>query len=234
MRWRGGRWSAVILSAIVIGGLGWCGWRWREVHRYRQAMAAIDDAMRYGLYATATRDLSALLLRSPESDRAAYLLGVCEKARGRIQEADTAWAAIPPDSLFHKRAVAARMDLLIEQGRFADAERLIDRAADGAGSEASALRVILTPIFVQEGRTEEAERLIESRWRSLDARGDGASEQAVNLARLHMELRWNAPPVAPSANTSTRSACWLPRTTESGWVARTWRSGRPPTTKRRR
>jgi enediyne biosynthesis protein E4 len=195
MRWRGGRWSAVILSTIVIGGLGWCGWRWWEVHRYRQAMAAIDEAMRSGLYATAVRDLSALLHGSHGSERAAYLLGICEKARGRFREADAAWAAIPSGSLFSKRAVAGRMDLLIEQGRLADAEQLIDRAADDDRSEASALRTILVPILVHEGRTEEAQRLIESRWRSLDARGDGSTEQAVNLARLHMELRWNVLPV---------------------------------------
>ena len=135
---RGGRWSAVILSAIVIGGLGWCGWRWWEVHRYRHAMAAIEEAMRSGLYATAIRDLSALLRWSPGSGRAAYLLGVCEKARGRVREADAAWAAIPSGTLFSKRAVAGRMDLLIDQGRLADAEKLIDRAADDERSEASA------------------------------------------------------------------------------------------------
>ena len=55
--------------------------------------------------------------------------------------------------------------------------------------------MLLIPIFVQEGRVEEAERLIESRWRNLDAKGEGASEQAINLARLHMDLRWNPPPI---------------------------------------
>ncbi len=123
MRRRGGRWSAIIVSAIVIGGLGWCGWRWWNVSRYRSAMAGIDDAMRHGWYATAARKLSTLLDRSPGSDRARYLLGVSEKASGRLREADAAWAAIPPDSPFIGRAVAGRMDLLIEQGRFADAER---------------------------------------------------------------------------------------------------------------
>ena len=196
MRRRVGRWSAVIVSAIVIGGLGW---RWWDVHRDRSAMAAIDDAMRHGLYATATRELSALLDRSPGSDRARYLLGVCEKAGGRPREADAAWAAIPPDSPYIGRAVASRMDLLIEQGRFADAERLIERAADDLGSEASAsaIRLGLIPILVQEGRAEEARRLVESRWRSLDAIGEGDPEQAVNLARLHMELRWDVPPPEP-------------------------------------
>ena len=57
--------------------------------------------------------------------------------------------------------------------------------------------MILIPIFVQQGRAEEAGRLVESRWRSLDARGEGTTDQAVNLARLHMELRVNVPPAEP-------------------------------------
>ncbi len=192
-RW--GRWAAVILPAIVIGGLSWCGWRWWDVRRYRDAMAQIERAMQDGRYAVAARDLSALLARRPDSDRAAYLLGVCEKARGRMPEADAVWARIPPDSPSDGRAVAARMDLLVEQGRLAEAEKLIETAAEARGAEGSALRVLIIPIFIQEGRGTEAERLIEARWRSLEAKGEGASEQAINLARLHMELRWNVPPV---------------------------------------
>ena len=195
MRRRRGRWAAVILPAIVIGGLSWCGWRWWDVRRYRDAMARIEDAMQTGRYAVAARDLSALLARGRDPDRTAYLLGVCEKARGRAREADTAWARIPPDSPLSGQAVAGRMDLLIERGRLADAEHLIQRATDARGSDGSALGMLLIPTFVQEGREEEAERLIESRWRNLDAKGEGASEQAINLARLHMELRWNVPPV---------------------------------------
>ena len=87
------------------------------------------------------------------------------------------------------------MDLLIERGRLADAEDLIERVADARGSEGSALRMLLIPTLAQEGRQDEAERLIEARWRALNAKGEGASEQAVNLARLHMELRWNVLPV---------------------------------------
>jgi tetratricopeptide (TPR) repeat protein len=194
MERRGGRWSAFILPAIVIGGLGWCGWRWSDVRRNRDAMAGIDDAIRHGRHAAATRELSALLDWSPGSDRATYLLGVCKKAQGRPREADAAWAAIPSGSAHSGRALAGRTDLLIEQGRFADAENLIMKTTDALGLEGSASRMILIPIFVQQGRAQEAEWLIESRWRSLDAKGEGELEQAVNLARLHMEMRWNVPP----------------------------------------
>jgi tetratricopeptide (TPR) repeat protein len=192
---RNGRWTAVIVPALVIGGLFWCGWRWWDVRRYRDAMARIDEAMQAGRYAAAARDLSALLARRPDSDRTAYLLGVCEKARGRPREADAAWARIDPDSPSSGRAIAGRMDLLLEQGRLGDAEDLIERATEARGSEGSALRMLLIPTLVQEGRGDEAHRLIESRWRHLQAKGEGASEQAINLARLHMELGWNVPPV---------------------------------------
>jgi enediyne biosynthesis protein E4 len=192
---RRGLWAAVILLAIVVGGLSWCGWRWWDVRRDRDEIARIEYAMQEGRYSTAARDLANLLARRPDSDRAAYLLGVCEKARGRPREADAAWALVPLEAPFGARAVTARMDMLLEQGRLSGAEDLIGRAADGSGPEGSALRVLLIPTLIQEGRRPEAERLIESRWRSLDAKGEGASEQAINLARLHMELRWEIPPV---------------------------------------
>ena len=150
--------------------------------------------MRHGRYAAAARDLSALLAWSPGWDKAIYLRGLCEKARGQTGLADAAWAAVPPDSVYHKRALAGRTNLLIERGRLADAENLILGITDDLGLEASALRMILIPLFIQEGRVDDAERLIESRWQSLEAHGEGDVDQAINLARLHMELRWNVPP----------------------------------------
>jgi tetratricopeptide (TPR) repeat protein len=194
MQKRGGRWTAVIVSVLVIGGLCGCGWRWWDVRRYKSAMAGIDEAIGHGRYATAARELSTLLDWRPGSDRATYLRGVCEKALGQPGKADATWAAIPPDSIYSGRAIAGRAELLIEQGRFADTEDFIMRTTDPLGLEGSARRMILIPNFVQEGRAAEAQRLIESRWQSLDANGEVTVEQAVNLARLHMEMRWNVPP----------------------------------------
>ncbi len=194
MGWRRGRWAAVIGPAIVIGGLAWCGGRWWDVRRYRNAMARIDEAVQKGRYAAAARDLTALLDWRADSDEALYLLGVCQKALGRTRAADAAWARIPQGAPSRSRAVTARMDLLIEQGRLTDAEHLIEREAEARGADGSALRMLLIPVLVLEGRDQQAGRLIESRWRILDAKGEGASEQAVNQARLHIELRWNTPP----------------------------------------
>jgi thioredoxin-like negative regulator of GroEL len=180
---------------VIAIGVAWCGWRFWTVRQYKGAMARIEQAMQSGLFAAAARDLSALLVSRPRWDEVAYRLGLCEKARGRFKEADAAWALIAPDSPMNGRAVMARMDLLLEQGKLAEAEELIDKAALARGPDGWALRMLLIPTLLQEGRTEEAERIIESRWRNLNARGEGATEQAINLARLAIEVRSNPPPV---------------------------------------
>ena len=51
------------------------------------------------------------------------------------------------------------------------------------------------PIYSQLGRLDEAERLIEARWEHLNKTGEGASERAIDLVRLHLELTFKASPV---------------------------------------
>jgi thioredoxin-like negative regulator of GroEL len=192
----GRRWGrqAFLLAAIVIGVGSLGGWRWREVPADEEAIARIEDALKDGRNAVAFRDLSLLLDRSPGWDQAAYLMGVCEKARGRLQEADAAWARIAPDSPFSSQAATGRLELFIERGRPADAEEWIEREARARGPEGTAMRVLLIPTLVQQGRVDEARRYLEQRWQVFDAEGHGTSEQAIYLARYHMELSWESPP----------------------------------------
>ena len=49
-----------------------------------------------GFASLAAKDLLELLDRNPGSDEALYLLGTCEKARGRTAAAAEAWAKISP------------------------------------------------------------------------------------------------------------------------------------------
>jgi enediyne biosynthesis protein E4 len=51
------------------------------------------------------------------------------------------------------------------------------------------------PIYSQLGRLDEAERLIEDRWEHLKETGEGASEQAIDLVRMHIELAFRPNPV---------------------------------------
>lgn len=184
---------AAVAAMIVAGAAGWRTW---QVHRYREAMSGIESEMAAGRYARAIHDLTAGLRTSLDPDRSRYLIGVCEQTRGRTPEAEAAWSSVAVDSPYFGRAVLGRTELLIGRGRLAEAEALIRRAAEAQGdAEGSGLWMLLVPTLVEEGRSDEAAHMIERRWRHLRSTGEGGSEQAVNLARLHMELRWDVPAV---------------------------------------
>ena len=182
-----------------------------------------------------TRDLSDLLARRPDWDRAAYLLGVCKKARGRPQEADAAWAGIGPDSSLGGRAVADRMDLLIEQGRLADAEDLIEREAAARGPEGIGAPDVADP-DLGAGRPGGGSR-------AADRVGDGGAWTRRAKGRRSRPSTWRGCTwscagmsrrrPSRSGPISTRSAGWPRTTTGSGWDGRTWRSGSARSTRRR-
>jgi hypothetical protein len=77
----------VMFLAIVTGVLIWRGWKWRENWLERQAIAEVKDDLAKGLNALAARKLAAILGPNGGSDQGNYLLGLCEKARGRSDEA---------------------------------------------------------------------------------------------------------------------------------------------------
>jgi enediyne biosynthesis protein E4 len=189
MRWGACRSSVIVLVTVVLVGLVWSGWRSLHVRRYRRSMAEVREEVQAGRYGTAQRKLAQILEETPESDEATYLLGTCEYALGRSRAAATAWARVPRGSAFEQRAIQRRMELEIDRGRFADAEQLIKQAMNASGIDASALPLYLGPVFWLQGRVEEAERAIEIRWAELNERGEGASEKAIDLVRLHIELR---------------------------------------------
>jgi enediyne biosynthesis protein E4 len=191
MKGRERRWrpTSLLLPAAIVGGLLWGGWAWREQWRYRRALAEIRGDLKAARPGHAARKLAALASWKPGSDEAAYLLGTCERARGRAQAADQAWARVPPGSPFATRAIQGRMELEIEQGRLAAAEQLIKQAMDDPRIDGSGLPLFLGLVYCQQGRLAEAEQLIETSWGRLDSAGRGHSERAIQLLRLHIRLR---------------------------------------------
>ncbi len=99
-----------------------------------------------------------------------------------------AWARVTPGSALAHQAMLARMRLEHDRGRFAAAERLIIEAANDRRADGPHLRFLLVPIYSQLGRLREAERLIEDWWERLNQTGEGASERAIDLVRMHIEL----------------------------------------------
>ena len=131
-------------------------------------MADIKREIQAGRHGHAVRKLVALSAWKPDSDEAAYLLGVCEKARGQALAAFQAWERVSPDSSFGARAIRARMDLLIERGRLTDAENLILQATVDPRIDGSDVRLFLGLVYSLQGRVEEGERLIETCWDRLN------------------------------------------------------------------
>ena len=137
-------------------------------------MYAIEEEITAGRYSTACRDLEAMLSwTSDPNGRLRYLLGSCELARGRNQAAGDAWARVVPGSLFSQKALDGRIHLLEQAGQHAAAERLAHEAALDPRNDGSALLVLLVPLYREQGRIDEAKRLIEERWAHLNNRGEG-------------------------------------------------------------
>lgn len=189
------RWGRNLGLVMIAAGLLWAGWRtWRD-HRDRKAMAAIQADIRDGRNATAASKLRKYLAAEPGSDQALYLLGACDMALGRAPAADASWAKVPPDSRFAARAILGRMQIQLGRGRPAEAETLVQDALEDPRIDAAGLPILLGPILCQQGRTDEALQIIEARWNRLEETGEGASEPAIELVRLSIELRRRPIPV---------------------------------------
>ncbi len=200
-----------VASAVAIAGV----WKLWELRRYRRSMNDIQQEIRAGRPGHAARKLANLLAWKPNSDEASYLLGVCEKARGQAPAAFGAWERVSPGSPFGARAIQGRMELLIERGRLADAESMILRAMSDPRGDGAKLGLFLGLVYSLQGRIEDRQRVIEACWDLLNEAGEGASEQAILLLRLHIqtptaeEIRAFLDPVARSAADDDR--VWLGR-----------------------
>jgi enediyne biosynthesis protein E4 len=190
---RRSRWRRVLLLAGVALGLICGGWKLLEIRRYRRGMAEIKREIQAGRHGHAARKLVMLSAWKPDSDEAAYLLGVCEKARGQAPAAFQAWERVSPGSPFSARAIQGRMELLIERGRLADAEKLIIQAMSDPRGDGSKLGPFLGLVYSMQGRVEESQRVIEACWDRLKEMSEGASEKAILLVRLHIQL-WRETP----------------------------------------
>ncbi|MGO9471599.1 MAG: tetratricopeptide repeat protein [Isosphaeraceae bacterium] len=183
------------LGVLAVGLLGAGGWRWSEASRYRAALAEAKVDIRAGRHTTAARKLNDLLTWKPACDEAFYLLGTCEQAKGHVEAAQKAWLRVPPGSPFWSQAILGLIELEVDRGRFAEAERLVENALQGRRLEGSDLPILLGPLYCRQGRLEEAKRVVESRWIHLRDQGEGASEKALTLVRLHIELDRKPVPV---------------------------------------
>ncbi len=207
-RARGLVWVGSLIA--IVGAGGWVGREWWVTRQYRFAMESIREELEGDHQALAARDLRALLPWSPDPDRVLYLLGYCERSRGNHEAATEAWARVAPTSRFAIAAIVGRMEMEVERGRLADAERLIRRVVSDPRIDPFELAMEFAPVYVKEGRDEEARELIEGAWTALDRAGRGATEPAILLLRLHIEIGAKPDPVEATRSLLDRSGRLAP------------------------
>ena len=180
---------AIGVPTAISVGLLWGVWTWWEHRRDQRAISEIRADIQANRPGHAIQKLTKLSTRTRIADEVAFLLGTCEKSRGKAREASAAWSTVSPSSPFAARALQGRMDLELERGRLAEAERIIEQAMNDPNVDASGPALFLGLVYCQQGRLEEAEQLIETSWARLNALGQGHHERAIRLLRLHIRLR---------------------------------------------
>ena len=180
-------------ALTIAAALIWAGWALWGEWSLRDTMKVAYSGMAAGNFDVVALNLARVPSGSRGSDEAAYLLGMCEQARGRPQAATEAWSRVTPGSIFTVVAVHARLRLLYDRIQLADAEQLVLDAAGDPRNEQTELLVLLAPIYRWMGRYDEAERLIEARWEHLNEAGQVTPEESTRLVRLHIEQTWKVP-----------------------------------------
>jgi enediyne biosynthesis protein E4 len=174
------------LGCAVVSG--WGGWAWLQAEQYHRALTEIRIDMAARRFGIAASKLEKLLAWQPNSDEAAYFLGVCELERGHKRAAADAWAKVKPGSAHSERALVARMQMFYNSGQLTAAEQFIDEACRDPRNGRTGVRVLLVPIYRELGRLDDAQRLIEARWEHFNAMGQGAMEPALKMIQLHIEI----------------------------------------------
>ena len=217
----GWRWRLVLPAILIVALLSVGAWRSWQVWQYQSALAEVNGQIAAGR----TRWPRVIWARFWPGNQVRMrpftswvsVNGPC----GRPEEASDAWARVPPDSPFWGQAIQGRTDLKIDRGLVGDAEQIIKLAQQNAPSHGSILNALLAPIYRREGRFEEAARLIEEEWEGLDQKGKGASENAIHLVRLHMDImRTKAHPETTRAYFEQAAA--VSRDDDRVWLARAY------------
>jgi tetratricopeptide (TPR) repeat protein len=158
--------------ALALVGLAWAlSWAiasWRFQKRRDQAEQAIAS----GRFDEARAVLDGLCEGPrPEADLL-IILGECERATGHPARALAAWSRVPASSTHALRATLLRSAVLVEQGRWADAETLLSPIVKSRGIEADEARYRLSWLFHRQLRLREARKLLEALWKRAPDRAE--------------------------------------------------------------
>ena len=208
--WR--RRLAIGCLVAVSLGLAFGAWRFASSVRFETGLEWARHEVREGRFGDARRWLAGLPPSRARDPEAAYWLGVCEHAEGHFEGALEAWSRVPPDSSRAALAEWSRAQtLLLDLGRFAEAERVLERLIERPGSTRGEARRALYQLYLWEGRVDAMRRLIRGGW----GRAQG---HAAELRELWMMD--NRPPRIEIIREAVDRAAKLAPDDDRVWLAR--------------
>ena len=176
--------AAVALA--IVGGVGVV--RLQAMRRFQGEVAQSRDEMNAGLFVLARNRLLRLARDCPDNSEITYQLGRCEAARGKLDAALIQWARVPADSPWAAAAALDFAQAAISIGRVTESERMLRRAMERPGPELPALRRMLLILVGQQGRLDEARRVIESQWKAAATRSSLDFEDRLAMLHEHAGL----------------------------------------------
>jgi thioredoxin-like negative regulator of GroEL len=196
------------VAALALA-LGYTAYLGAQSWHYRMALTRAQRDLSRGDHAAAATQFAALARRWPGAAEVEYGLGECELARGNADAALAAWSRIPPDSLLRLDVAPAHGRLALERGRFTEAERVLTQAVkvSPARSRAVEVRQLLIHLFVQQGRYDEAQALLERQWRDLAATRPA---EALAALRAHATIDLDTTPLSGLRSVLDRASALAP------------------------
>src|SRR4051812_4827362 len=186
--------SVWLLAVLVLAGLA------ARALAARRLRSGWDQARRdldAGLLESARHRLARLAEQWPDNGEIALHLGRCELARDRPERALSAWSRASESSPLAGRIALERGRVAIRLGQFTAAEQVLTRVLRQPWPEDADLRNQLLSLLGQEGRFDDARRLIEIRWDDLGRSRSRPGSRDVRLALLreHVGLDFETIPL---------------------------------------
>jgi enediyne biosynthesis protein E4 len=136
-----------------------------QARRLRAELEQVQQSMAKGRAGVARKRLADLVERWPRNGEVLLLLGQCEQALGRPDQAIAAWALVPASDSKFVRAAESQGSLLINVGRYARAESVLFSALESA-PEADRYPLLRTiaRLLRLEGRYAEVSDVLVASW----------------------------------------------------------------------
>lgn len=175
------RWSRWVLVAVLLvgGSAGWFALHAASERRHRAALGKAESELAAGRPGSARGIVQGLLADRADDGEALLLLGRCEEARGQSASALAAWERVPMHSPSFVPATVRRARVLLDAGRFAESEALLEPLASAVGPLDEGARQTLELLYRIEGRLHDVQRLIVGSW-------SGAADPSNVLRRLFL------------------------------------------------